>query len=69
MHEHQNGFSRRRNRDGSYATFCRTCLLTVGSGKTEGELAETETQHICDEGLLKLRDGFRTHFSRRMQPV
>jgi hypothetical protein len=64
MQEHQNGFSHRRNRDGSYATFCRTCLLTVGSGKTEGELAETETLHRCDEALLKRRDASRAHFSR-----
>ena len=41
-------FVHRRNADGEFISFCRECILTVGTARFEDELGEAERRHICD---------------------
>jgi hypothetical protein len=38
-------FPHRLNRDGTYDSICQTCFNTVGTGRTEAELAQAEKRH------------------------
>ena len=42
------GFSHRRNADGSFDSICRKCFRTAASSLSEPELEAGEKEHNCD---------------------
>jgi hypothetical protein len=50
----------RRKRDGTFDSFCLTCLATIANAKTEGELVEHDQNYICEQSFLADRRSFET---------
>lgn len=48
-------FPQRRNPDGSFDSICTRCFQTIASGKSEPELAKMNLAHVCDAGVLGVR--------------
>jgi hypothetical protein len=44
-------FPHRKNRDGSFDSICRTCLLTVANTRREADLASYEQYHVCNPSV------------------
>ena len=55
-------FPRRRRLDGSYASICPRCYVTVGSADTADDQALTlaEQNHVCDPEILAWLSGLLT---------
>jgi len=45
-------FVHRGNTDGAFVSFCRECIVTVGTAAFEDELADAEREHTCDPADL-----------------
>jgi hypothetical protein len=41
-------FPHRHNNDGTYDSICDTCFVTVARVKTEADLIQFESRHVCD---------------------
>jgi len=48
-------FPHRRNRDGSYDSICMTCFETVGSARTQEDLAKIDKEHVCEPSRVAER--------------
>jgi hypothetical protein len=48
-------FPHRRTADGSFASICVSCLVTVDKQRNEEELSKAEMAHVCDPILLNER--------------
>lgn len=46
-------FVHRDNADGTIASFCRGCFMTVASSRWEAELERAENNHKCDPIQVK----------------
>ena len=54
-------FPHRQNRDGSFDSICRRCLLTVANTRNEADLTEHEKYHVCNPSILFQRTFDRVH--------
>jgi len=63
------GFSRRRNADGSFDSICHKCFRTVASTLCEPKLEIGEKEHNCDQGALSQRDAFWAQFKPHDQSM
>lgn len=50
-------FVHRDNADGTTASFCRRCFMTVASSQWEADLERAERNHKCDPIELECLDG------------
>jgi hypothetical protein len=41
-------FPHRHNQDGSHDSICISCYATAASAQTESDLAQLESDHVCD---------------------
>ena len=48
-------YPHRPNKDGSYDSICLTCFVTVAFGKSEAELMNLDTHHVCEFSTLSQR--------------
>ena len=65
----QGEFPHRRNWDGSYASICTACLMTVASAEHEWQLAPFELAHVCDPmNLYRVSEECRLTTAKR-QPL
>ena len=49
-------YPHRRTNDGSYISICLRCFATVARSMAEGELAEHDKRHVCDQASGAYRD-------------
>ena len=42
-------FPHRKNKDGSFDSFCLKCFATVARATLESELGDHERAHVCDD--------------------
>jgi hypothetical protein len=49
-------FPHRQNRDGSFDSICRRCLLTVANTRNEADLARYEQYHVCNPSFIIQRE-------------
>lgn len=49
-------YPHRRTNDGSYISICLRCFATVARSMAEGELAEHDKGHVCDQASGPYRD-------------
>ena len=48
-------YPHRRNKEGSYDSLCLTCFVTIAFGKSEAELMNLDTHHVCEFSTLSQR--------------
>ena len=61
-------FVHRDNADGTTATFCRRCYMTVASSQREADLERAERYHKCDPIELEYLDGILSQIAKSDQP-
>jgi hypothetical protein len=45
-------FSHRHNEDGTVASICRECFVTVATAQDESQLSRDERLHTCNPGIV-----------------
>ena len=51
-------FPHRKNKDGSFDSFCLKCFATVARAKLESELGDHERAHVCNDMFSVKRGRF-----------
>jgi hypothetical protein len=60
-------FIHRDTGDGTTASFCRRCFMTVASSPWEADLERAERKHECDPIELEYLDGILSQISKSDQ--